>query len=160
MPGALIKVTEVVGKGEPDSGMEHVLLERGEMQKRRIRRNTDRGTDVGMELPDGTTLRHGDLVRGDGLTVMVLQTPERVGVVRPAGGRIPTEAWMLAAHAIGNMHRPVSVGPDHMAFPVQEAAERETFSTMLERLGAGLFEVTMERAVFEPHAAADVAGHG
>jgi len=156
----LIRITEVAGKGQPNLDAEHIRMERGEMQKSRLRRTTDRGTDVGLDLPAGTTLHDGDLVRGEGRTVMIRQMPETVGVISPAGGPVPADMWMLAAHAIGNMHRPISVGRDEIIFPVQDASERETFARMLDRVGTGRFEIIVREAVFEPHEAADVAGHG
>lgn len=156
----LIRLTEVAGRVEPGTNMESIRMERSEMQRGRLRRTTDRGTDVGLDLPGGTVLRDGDLVRGDGTTVLVRQAPETVGVVRPAGRPVPPEAWILAAHTIGNMHRPVSVGRDEIIFPLQDATERETFVHMLDRVGAGIFEVETRKMVFVPHAAADVTGHG
>ncbi len=156
----MIRITEVAGKGQPNLDAEYIRMERGEMQKSRLRRTTDRGTDVGLDLPAGTTLHDGDLVRGEGRTVMIRQMPETVGVISPAGGPVPADMWMLAAHAIGNMHRPISVGRDEIIFPVQDASERETFARMLDRVGTGRFEIIVREAVFEPHEAADVAGHG
>ena len=157
---ALIRITEVAGRAEPGTDMESVCMERGEMQRGRLRRMTDRGTDVGLDLPGGIVLRDGDLVRGDGVTILVRQAPETVGVVRPAGHPVTTQAWMLAAHAIGNMHRPVSVGMNKIIFPLQDEAERETFANMLERVGPGIFEIATRVMVFVPHKAADVTGHG
>lgn len=157
---SLIRITEVAGRGNPGLDAEHIRMERGEMQKSRLRRTTDRGTDVGLDLPAGTTLHDGDVVRGEGKTIMIRQIPETVGVISPAGGPIPAEMWMLAAHAIGNMHRPISVGRDEIIFPMQDASEKETFAHMLDRTGTGHFEITVQEAIFEPHAAADVTGHG
>lgn len=156
----MIRITEVAGRRHPGLDAEYIRMERGEMQKSRLRRTTDRGTDVGLDLPAGTTLHDGDLVRGEGRTVMIRQMPETVGVISPAGGPVPADMWMLAAHAIGNMHRPISVGRDKIIFPVQDASEGETFARILDRVGTGRFEITVREAVFEPHEAADVAGHG
>ena len=156
----MIRITEVAGRAEPDADVESIRMERGEMRRSRLRRTTDRGTDVGLDLPAGTILRDGDLVRGDGMTILVRQKPETVGVVRPASRPAPPELWMLAAHTIGNMHRPVSVSRDEIVFPLQDAAERETFAHMLDRVGDGVFEVTVKDVVFAPHEAADVTGHG
>lgn len=156
----MIRLTEVAGRTEPGADMESVLVERHEMQRGRLRRKTDRGTDVGLDLPGGTVLRNGDLVRGDGVTILVRQAPETVGVVRAAGRPAAPQAWMLVAHAIGNMHRPVSVGRDEIIFPLQDAAERETFANMLDRVEPGIFEIGTREMVFVPHAAADVIGHG
>jgi urease accessory protein len=156
----LIRISEVAAKEDSGRNAECIRMERCEMQKSRLRRTTDRGTDVGLDLPAGTILHDGDVVRGEGRTVMIRQIPETVAIIRPAGGPVPAEMWMLAAHAIGNMHRPVSVGRDEIIFPVQDASERETFTHMLDRVGVGRFEITVREAVFEPHVAADVAGHG
>lgn len=156
--GVLFKVTKIIGRGNPGD-MECIMLERREMQKSRLRKSTDQGTDIGMELPTGTTLYHGDIIQGDELAVMVLQNPELVGTIQTAGGAVPAETWMLIAHAIGNMHRPVSVGLGSISFPMQDPSEADMFTGMLKRFEHNL-EITTARKVFVPHTLANVVGHG
>lgn len=143
-------------------GAEQIPLDRTDLQRCRLRTVSDRGTDVGIDLPPGTTLQHGDLVEGDGRIMVIRQNPEVVGVVRPrpGAGRIPAGTMALVAHAIGNMHRPISVTDDMVVFPVQARSEAETFRAIMDGIGPSLLEVTLEEMVFVPHRAADVRGHG
>ena len=155
-------VSDVGAGGEFPDGAEQIPLDRADLQRCRLRTVSDRGTDVGMDLPPGTALRHGDLVEGDGRIMAIRQNPEVVGVVRPrpGAGRIPAGMMTLVGHAIGNMHRPISVTDDMVIFPVQARSEAETFRAIMDGIGPGLFEVTLEEMVFVPHRAADVRGHG
>lgn len=130
------------------------------MQRSRLRKTTDRGTDIGIDLPAGTILHHGDMVRGDGITIQILQKPEMVCTIRPASRPAPVDIWILAAHAIGNMHRPIAVSQDCITFPVQDSSEKETFIHMLKGMREGVFDVSIQEVVFEPHSVADVVGHG
>lgn len=143
----------------PDRYTERMLLDRTDMQKRRIRRRSTLGTDIGLDLPPGTVLRHGDLVVAGDRDVIIQQRPEAVCVVRFVPGMAP-EAIFLAGHAIGNMHRPVSMRGDSVAFPVQDPSEAETFGKILDRLDPGHLRASTDTMVFVPHRMADVRGHG
>ena len=155
-------VSDADADGASRDGAEQIPLDRADLDRCRLRTTSDRGTDVGIDLPPGTTLRHGDLVEGDGRTMVIRQNPEIVGVVRPrpGAGRIPADMMALVGHAIGNMHRPISVTDDRVVFPVQASSEAETFRAIMDGIGPSLLEVTLEEMVFVPHRAADVRGHG
>lgn len=149
----------------PDESADHIeqiLLDRMDLSRHRFRTVSDRGTDIGIDLPPGTVLRHGDLVRGDGQIMVIRQKPELVGVVHPRVevGHVTAGTMTLAGHAIGNMHRPISIVGDTIIFPVQARSEAETFQAIMDRIGAGQLEVSLEERVFVPHRAADVADHG
>ena len=156
---SLIRITEVASGRDLPKNAESIRLYRGEMQKSRLRRMTDRGTDVGLDLPRGTTLHHGDVLYGEDATITIQQISETVGVIRPAAGSVPTESWMLAAHVIGNMHRPVRVHHDRIIFPMQDS-ERETFMQMLHNIGSDVFRIEVTSMIFTPHVAADISDHG
>lgn len=163
----MIRITSVTGNIS-DGGIrdgtkdrhERIILGRADLQRSRLRRRSDRGTDVGLDLPPGTTLRHGDLVEGDGRTLVIEQSPEAVCVVRPRPGRTASELMVLVGHAIGNMHRPVAILEGAVIFPIQDPSELETFRSMLDRMGPDRFELSLDRMIFVPHHMADVRGHG
>lgn len=163
----MIRITSVTGNvsdgmtqdGMAGGGPERIILDRADLQKSRLRRRSDRGTDVGLDMPPGTVLRHGDLVAGDGRTLVIEQNPETVCVVRPRPGKTAAGLMVLVGHAVGNMHRPVAIREEGVVFPVQDPSELETFRSMLDRMGPGLFELSLDSMIFVPHHLADVRGH-
>ena len=137
-----------------------IPLRRQDMQKSRLRTRTSSGIDVGLDLPRGTRLHHGDAVVGQGHTMVIEQIPEMVCVIRPKPDT-PAHFLVLAGHSIGNMHRPITVTDNNtMIFPLQSESEMETFGRMLDMIGHGLFDISFREMVFVPHTAADVSGHG
>jgi len=62
---------------EATGNCERLLISRMEMEKFRLRRKTDRGTDLGIVLEPGSRLHHGDvLVWTKDRLVIVEQLPE------------------------------------------------------------------------------------
>ena len=157
----MIWITDVVEAGCDDADVvDHIPLSRGDMQKIRMRRRTDGGADVGVDLPPGTVLHHGDRVGNKGGVVMAIrQLPERVCSIRPKPDA-PISAMILAGHALGNMHRPVRVHDDTVQFPLLADSELDTIGKMLAAIGPDHYAVSVDTAIFVPHTAANVAGHG
>lgn len=117
-----------------------------EAERVRMRKTTDKGTDVALLLPAGTRLRHGDILAAAGKTIVVEQEPEMVAVVRIKGNE-PRLA-VLVGHAIGNLHRPVKVENNRICFPVQAESElgmlRRQFSAIMDHI-----EISTDVMVFE-----------
>lgn len=95
--------------------------------KRRLRGRTDAGTDVAVDLPRGSYLRHGAVIADDGRRVVVVdRVPEQALVVRLAAG-LPREALIEAAarigHALGNRHVPLEVAGGELRAPITTSPE-------------------------------------
>lgn len=106
---------------------ENLSLSRLEMDRSRIRRKTDRGTDVGLILESGDRLHHGDVLWAVKF-IVVRQLPEKV--ISLNLGKRNSRSIRLAAligHAVGNRHRPIAVSGNTISFPVIDASEVETF---------------------------------
>jgi urease accessory protein len=128
-------------------------------ERSRLRATMLSGEEIGVDLPRGTMLRHGDRLKlDDGRIVAVEAAPERLIEVHAH------DAVGLAriAYHVGNRHVPIQVGegwlrllPDHV------------LQAMIERLGGHVHEV---EAGFQPesgayghshvHHAHDDQGHG
>lgn len=147
------------------NAVEKITLSRLESERVRMRKTTDKGSDVVIILPAGSPrLRHGDILSfaaagGQGGTatssssstmIVVEIEPENVGVIQIAGGDARTAA--LVGHAIGNLHRPIKVQDGTtIYFPVQTDDE----AAMIERQLAHLHvKIGRARMVFEPEEAA------
>src|SRR5512138_3590252 len=77
-------------------------------QKARQRGRLTGGLEVGIQLPRGTVLRGGDLLRaGDGTLVEIVAAAEPVSTVFSRDAR----RLARAAYHLGNRHVPLQVGP-------------------------------------------------
>ena len=134
---------------------EHLRITRHDAEKSRLRKSTDRGTDIGLVLEQGTRLRHGDILQGDEKTIVVEQIPEKVATLKL--DKSDTESLILAGHIIGNRHRPVSIKDNTIHFPIQADSEIEVFEKLLSGINT---KITIEEIIFTPHDMAWVSGHG
>jgi urease accessory protein len=112
---------------------ERLTISRLEMERLRLRRRTDRGTDVGIVLEPGGRLRHGDVLDAKEKFILVEQLPEKVVSVSMKKGDVEKMVGLAAliGHAIGNRHRPIAVDHGTVSFPVQAESELEAFRMLL-----------------------------
>lgn len=112
---------------------EQLSVSRTEMERIRLRRRTDRGTDIGLVLEPGSRLHHGDLLAAKEKFIVVEQLPEKV--VSISIKKDSTEKMValaaLIGHIIGNRHRPIAVDHDTISFPVQAESEVDAFRKLL-----------------------------
>ncbi len=156
----MVIVLDRIEYGKDTHGLDIIPLRRPDIQKSRLRVRTKSGVDVGIALPRGTILHHGDVLSGDGHYMMIEQVPELVGVIRAISDVTP-QMWGLMGHVIGNMHRPISANDGGtIVVPLQDVSEVGTFKSIVERIGPECFDVTCEERVFVPHVVADVRRHG
>lgn len=112
---------------------ERLSVSRTEMERLRLRRRTDRGTDIGLVLEPGSRLHHGDLLAAKGKFIVVEQLPEKV--VSISIKKDSTEKMVglaaLIGHLIGNRHKPIAVDHDTISFPVRAESEVDAFRKLL-----------------------------
>ncbi|MEW5839749.1 hypothetical protein [Nitrososphaera sp.] len=165
---------------------EIVRIHRMESQRVRMRKSTDKGTDIAITLPPGSRLRHGDVVLlADNRMVVVELEPERVAVVKikrdTLHGRHSNhsrshdhehghhhhhddEDNMLLqipvriGHTIGNLHRPIKLEGDRIYFPIQAESELDMFRKLFGHMNEHL-EISGDKIVFEPEEGMDVHEH-
>ena len=129
------------------NAVEKMVISRAESERVRMRKSTDRGTDVALAMPAGTRLRHGDVVSlGDRMIIIAIE-PEKVAIVRLKDGDARTA--VLVGHAIGNLHRPVKVEGNSIVLPIQSDGEVDMLKRQLGPAVGGV-EITLDFAVFEP----------
>jgi len=112
---------------------ERLLVSRMEMERLRLRRRTDRGTDIGLVLEPGSRLHHGDLLAAREKFIVVEQLPEKVVSIRIEKDSMEKMVGLAAliGHVIGNRHRPIAVDHDTLSFPVLAESEVDTFRKLL-----------------------------
>jgi urease accessory protein len=136
---------------------EKLKISRMELEKRILRRKTDRGTDVGLNLKSGIKLRHGDVIKNGDTKIVVEQLPEKIITVRLKNKKM-TDVMVLLGHIIGNRHRPISLKGDEISFPIQADSEKEVFTKLFQSI-INHIEMTVEEKIFSPHKGADVHEH-
>ena len=136
---------------------ERLKISRMELEKRILRRKTDRGTDVGLKLDPGVKLCHGDVIKNGDIKIVVEQLPEKVISVRLKTKNI-IEVMVLLGHIIGNRHRPISIQKEVISFPIQADSERDVFTKLFHSI-INHIEITVEEQIFFPHSGADVHEH-
>jgi urease accessory protein len=112
---------------------ERLLVSRIEMERLRLRRRTDRGTDIGLVLEPGSRLHHGDLLAAKERFIVVEQLPEKVVSISIKKDSMEKMVGLAAliGHVIGNRHRPIAVDHDTISFPVQAESDVDAFRKLL-----------------------------
>ena len=136
---------------------EKLKISRMELEKRILRRKTDRGTDVGLNLEPGIKLRHGDVIKNGDTRIVVEQLPEKIIIVKLKNKKM-TDVMVLLGHIIGNRHRPIAIKNDEISFPIQADSEMEVFTKLFQSI-INHIEMTIEERIFSPHSGADIHEH-
>lgn len=117
-------------------------------QKSRLRTRLDGGEEVGLFLPRGTVLRHGDRLRTtSGVVVEVRAAPETVSTARTDNPLLLARA----AYHLGNRHIALQVGSGWLRYLHDHVLDH-----MVKDLG---LLVGAEQAPFEPEAGAYGGDH-
>lgn len=119
----------------------------------RMRKTTDKGTDIGLILAQGTVLRNGDVVYAAKDKIIVVEIePENVAVLTFKSGAQDRDLFAVAVkigHTLGNMHRPIKVNGEKIYVPIQADTEIELLNKIFEPVHDHL-EITKAKIVFEP----------
>jgi urease accessory protein UreF/urease accessory protein UreE len=123
-----------------------------EASKRRLRRITDAGTDVAVDLPRGTFLPDGAVLADDGRRVIAAERrPEPALVLRfdpDAPPHVVAEQALRLGHAFGNQHVPVEVDGAEARVPLttSERVARATVEALeLDSLRVEVASVALGR---------------
>lgn len=135
---------------------EKLQIERNDLEKVRLRRTTDKGTDVSIVLERGSKLQHGDILKHGESFIVIYQTPEKIITVKPKEDSF--ELLVILGHMIGNRHRPISLENRTVSFPIQADSEleifRRLFAPILEKI-----EMNIEEKVYKPDQMMNVHEH-
>jgi len=140
-----------------NKNFEKLKISRMELEKRILRRKTDRGTDVGLNLEPGIKLRHGDIIKNGDVKIVVEQLPEKIITIRLKNKEM-ADVMTLAGHIIGNRHRPISIQGNKISFPIQADSEKEVFVKLFQSI-INHIDMTIEERIFSPQTGADVHEH-
>jgi len=144
---------------------ESILVSRMESQRTRMRKISNKGTDIALTLPLGGRLRQGDVVllQDDRIIVVEMQ-PENVLQVDINKTNLDKdqdhlpEVLIKIGHTIGNLHRPVMVQGTRIYFPIQAESEVEMFNKLFHQFHHYL-DIKSAKIVFEPNESMDAHEH-
>ncbi len=141
------QMSEKFRRMEAAGKCEWLPVSRMEMERLRLRRKTDKGTDIGLVLEPGSRLYHGDvLVLAKDRLIIVEQLPEKVISVSIRKNDNAIGVAALIGHIVGNRHRPIAVNGNTVSFPVQADSEVAVFQKLLPH-GVRL---KLEEKIFQP----------
>ena len=139
-----------------NGGFEKLKVSRMDLEKRILRKKTDLGTDVGLNLDQGVKLRHGDVIRNGDKKIVIEQLSEKVISVK-LKNKNTIDVMVLLGHIIGNRHRPISIHKEEILFPIQADSEIDVFTKLFQSI-INHIEIRVDEQIFVPHSGADIHG--
>ena len=141
---------------------ERLQISRLETERARLRRKTDRGTDIGLILKPGTRLQHGDvLLSSPEKFIVVEQLPEKIISIRIKNkkSRNLVQLCAMIGHIIGNRHRPIAVDDKGtISFPIMADSEVDLFRKLLDSI-IDHIDLKLEERIFQPEEGMHVHEH-
>jgi urease accessory protein len=139
---------------------ELIKFSRLELDKTRIRRNTDKGTDVGVVIDSTKRLHNGDVLLSDPEKfIIVEQMPEKVISIKTKRTNENSEVLVTLGHIIGNRHRPIQIDKNgRIVFPILAESELEVFKKLFSKI-IDQIDIKVEELIFEPRNGTDVHEH-
>ena len=171
----MIHISKILGNIHSDSDLyekyqdmlkkdkvEKIELSRLQADRTRIRKVSDKGTDLALTLNPGSHIYDGDVVLlTEERIIIAKRGSENVAVVS-LNNDISTEQILETAiklgHIIGNMHRPIRIVNNKVCFPIQSDSEIELFKKLFYNLRQDI-DIKTENIIFEADSAYDIHGH-
>ncbi len=145
-----------------NSCIEKIEITRLESDRSRIRKISDKGTELALTLPPGTHVSDGDVVLLTSEKMVIVQrASENVAIVSVKSNITSDHLFETAVklgHTIGNMHRPIRIEGKKIFFPIQAQSEIELFQKLLFYLKDHL-DIKSDNIIFEPAPGYDVHEH-
>lgn len=141
---------------------ETIKISRLESQRVRMRKTSDKGTDIALTLAQGTKLRHGDVIMltEDKMVVVEIE-PENVAMIEIKDNIHAddiVEVPVRVGHTIGNLHRPIKLEGNKIYFPIQADTELDMFKKLFAPINDHL-EIKKTMMVFEPEEDTEMHEH-
>ena len=135
---------------ESRKSCQRLKISRLELERSRIRKKTDLGTDIGLILDSGTRLHHGDVIVSNLKKFIIIeQLSEKVISIRIRQLKKNPNGLVILGHIIGNRHKPIVINDDILYFPVQAYSEVEIFKKLLACVMNNL-EIEVGEQIFQP----------
>lgn len=171
----MIHISKIVGNINSDSDLhekyqdmlkkdkvEKIQVSRLEADRIRIRKVSNKGTDLALTLIPGSRIYDGDVVLLAEERMVIAKRESEDVVIITLNNDISTDQILDKAiklgHIIGNMHRPIRVANNKVYFPIQSDSEIELFKKLFYNLRQDI-DIKTENIIFEPDLGYDIHGH-
>jgi urease accessory protein len=171
----LIRVDKIIGNVNFDKDLaskfedmsekervEIVNVTRLESERIRMRKVSDRGTELALILPYGSHLIDGDVIfLTDEKIIVIKRASEDVLVVsfhKDMRQDLILDVAIKLGHKIGNMHRPIKIIGEQIFFPIQSNSELELFEKIFISL-RDYFDISKDTIIFEPDEGYNIHEH-
>ena len=171
----MIHINKIVGNINSDSDLdekyqdmmkkdkvEEIQLNRLEADRIRVRKLSNKGTDLALTMIPGSHINDGDIVLlTEEKMVIVKRESENVAIIslnNHISAKQILETAIKLGHIIGNMHRPIKVTNNKVYFPILSDSEVELFKKLFHNLRQDI-DVKNENIIFEPDLGYDIHGH-
>ena len=152
-------ISEKIQSAKENQTLKRLFLSRPQMEKSRLRAETEDGTEIGLSLEPGTVLHNGDVLEINSNLIIIHQLPEKViRVTFNENNRSPNLLIQLG-HIIGNRHRPISIASDGcIMFPIHDEDEVKLFEQLFSDI-IHQISLNMEDEIFVPNQGMNVHEH-
>lgn len=171
----LIRIDKIIGNVNFDKDLasrfedmsekervEIVNVTRLESERIRMRKVSDRGTELALTLPYGSHLIDGDVIfLTDEKIIVIKRASEDVLVVsfhKDMRQDLILDVAIKLGHKIGNMHRPIKIIGEQIFFPIQSNSELELFEKLFISLRDYL-DISKDTIIFEPDEGYNIHEH-
>ena len=142
--------------------VEKIEITRLESDRTRMRKTSDKGTDLALVIDAGSHINDGDVVLlTEDKMVIAIRVSENVATIS-LRDNISTDQLFKTAiklgHTIGNMHRPIKITNGKISFPIQAQSEIELFQKLLSNLKDNI-DIKNENIIFEPEDGYNIHEH-
>ena len=152
-------ISQKIEDAKENQKLKKLFLSRPQMEKSRLRTETEDGTEIGLSLEPGTVLHNGDVLEIDSNLIIIHQLPEKIiRVTINENNRSPNLLVQLG-HIIGNRHRPISITSDDcIIFPIHDEDEVELFEQLFSDI-IHQISLNVEDEIFVPNQGMNVHEH-
>jgi urease accessory protein len=171
----MIHINKIIGNINSDSDLheryqtmmkndkvEKIQISRLEADRTRIRKLSNKGTDLALTMEPSSHINDGDVVLLTEEKMIIAKRESENVVVISLNNDISSQQILELAiklgHIIGNMHRPIRVTNNKVYFPIQSDSEIELFKKLFHNLMQNI-DLKNENIVFEPDLGYDIHGH-
>ena len=171
----MIHINKIIGNINSDSHLqekyqimmkndkvEKIQVSRLEADRTRLRKLSNKGTDLALTMQPDFHINDGDVVLLTEEKMVIAKRESENVIIISLINDISTQQILETAiklgHIIGNMHRPIRVTNNKVYFPIQSDSEIELFKKLFYNLRQNI-EVTNENIIFEPDLGYDIHGH-
>jgi urease accessory protein len=142
--------------------VEKIQVSRLEADRTRIRKLSNKGTDLALTMEPGSHIKDGDIVLLTEEKMVIAKRESENVVIISLKNDISTQQILETAiklgHIIGNMHRPIKVTNNRVYFPIQSDSEIGLFKKLFHNLTQNI-DIKNENIIFEPDLGYDIHEH-